>query len=98
MAARQAQVSGAVKVGIVVGRDGKVISATPISGDATLVQSAMDAVRQWRYQPTLVNGEPVEVESTVEVDYKLNPAPAAAKAVPCTPGSGRQPSAASASC
>lgn len=86
MAARQAQVSGAVKVGIVVGRDGKVISATPISGDATLVQSAMDAVRQWRYQPTLVNGEPVEVESTVEVDYKLNPAPAAAKAVPCTLG------------
>jgi TonB family protein len=86
MLARQTQISGVVKVGIVVGKDGKVLWATPISGDALLLQSAMDAVKQWRYQPTLANGEPVEVESTVEVDYKLNPAPAAAKPAPCTLG------------
>ena len=86
MASRQAQVSGAVRVGIVVGKDGKVLSTAPVSGDALLLQSAMDAVKQWRYQPTLVNGEPVEVESTVEVDYKLNPPPAAAKPVLCTLG------------
>jgi TonB family protein len=86
--ARQTQISGAVQMNIVVGKDGRVLSVTPVSGDALLLQSASDAVKQWRYQPTLVNGEPVEVETTVEVDYKLNAAPAApAKAVACTLGS-----------
>jgi protein TonB len=37
-----------------------------------LQQAAIDAVRQWRYKPYLLNGEPVEVETTIEVEFKLN--------------------------
>jgi protein TonB len=37
-----------------------------------LQQAALDAVRQWRYQPTLLNGEPVEVDTTIDVIFSLN--------------------------
>jgi periplasmic protein TonB len=40
-----------------------------VSGDALLAQAAMDAVKYWRYQPTLLNGEPVEVDTQVEVFF-----------------------------
>jgi protein TonB len=42
------------------------------SGHPLLVQAALDAVRQWRYQPTLLNGEPVEVDTTIDVVFSLN--------------------------
>jgi protein TonB len=43
-----------------------------VSGPPVLQQAAIDAVRQWRYKPYLLNGEPVEVETTIEVEFKLN--------------------------
>jgi len=43
-----------------------------ISGHPLLQQAALDAVRQWRYQPTLLNGEPVEVDTTIDVIFSLN--------------------------
>ena len=42
-----------------------------VSGHPLLVQSALDAVKQWRYQPTLLNGEPVEVDTTIDVIFSL---------------------------
>ena len=42
-----------------------------VSGPALLQQAALDAVRQWRYRPYLLNGEPVEVETTVNVEFSL---------------------------
>jgi TonB family protein len=87
MLARQTHISGEVQLRVLVAKDGTVKSVEPISGHPLLAQSAMDAVKQWRYQSTLVNGEPVEVETTVPVDYKLNEEPAAAaKPAPCTLG------------
>jgi len=84
MAARQANIQGIVRLRIIVNKDGTVQTLNPISGDSLLVQPSTDAVKQWRYAPTLVNGAPVEVESTVEVNYKLNPEPPAA--APCKLG------------
>jgi len=43
-----------------------------MDGDPLLVRSALDAVGQWRYQPTLLNGSPVEVETVITVVYTLN--------------------------
>jgi protein TonB len=43
-----------------------------VSGPPVLQQAAIDAVKQWRYRPYLLNGEPVEVETTIEVEFKLN--------------------------
>jgi len=42
-----------------------------MSGPPLLVQSALEAVRQWRYRPTRLNGEPVEVETTITVIFRL---------------------------
>jgi len=43
-----------------------------VSGDPMFLQSAIDAVRQWRYKPTLLNGQPVEVDTFITVIYTLN--------------------------
>jgi TonB family protein len=73
--ARQARIQGTVRLQIVVARDGTVQEVNVLSGHPLLVQAAIDAVRQWRYQPILLNGEPVEVLSTVDVVYTLSPPP-----------------------
>jgi TonB family protein len=87
MVARETNTSGEVQLRVLVAKDGAVKSVSLISGDPLLGQSAIEAVKQWRYQPTLVNGKPVEVETTVPVNYKLNaPLAAAAKPAPCTLG------------
>ncbi|MCX6619691.1 MAG: energy transducer TonB, partial [Acidobacteria bacterium] len=70
--AKQARVSGVVRLEGIIGRDGTVQQLRVISGHALLVKSAVDAVRQWLYRPTLLNGEPVEVISPIEVTFHLN--------------------------
>jgi protein TonB len=70
--ARQARVSGTVRFTAIIGRDGTIQNLTLLSGNPLLVQAATDAVRQWRYRPTLLNGEPVEVISPIEVVFILN--------------------------
>ncbi len=67
--ARQVQLSGIVKFNVIIDREGNVSNLTLISGHPLLVQSAMDAVRQYKYRPTLLNGQPVEVVSTVDVGF-----------------------------
>jgi protein TonB len=44
-----------------------------VSGSPFFVQAALDAVRQWRYRPTMLNGEPVEVDTTITVIFQLKP-------------------------
>jgi periplasmic protein TonB len=69
--ARQTRISGTVKLHAVIGKDGTVQSLTVESGHPLLVQAALDAVRQWRYQPTLLNGEPVDVDTEIDVIFSL---------------------------
>ncbi len=61
---------GAVVLQVVIDTEGKVEEATAVSGPSSLRESAVTAVRQWVYRPFLLNGEPVEVQSTVTVNFK----------------------------
>jgi protein TonB len=70
--ARQTRIQGTVRLHAIIGKDGAVKELTLESGHPLLVQAALDAVRQWRYQPTLLNGEPVEVDTTIDVIFTLN--------------------------
>lgn len=70
--ARQARIQGTVRLHAIIAKDGTVQQLEVLSGHPLLVQSALDAVRQWRYQPTLLNNEPVEVDTTIDVIFSLN--------------------------
>jgi TonB family protein len=70
--AKQAHVSGTVVLHCIIGKDGSVQALEYVSGPPLLMKSAMDAVRQWTYQPTLLNGEAVEVDTTVSVVFTLS--------------------------
>jgi protein TonB len=67
-----ARISGTVRLHAIIGKDGSVTQLEVINGHPLLVQSALDAVRQWRYRPTLLNSEPVEVDTTIDVIFSLN--------------------------
>jgi len=69
--AKQARIQGTVVMNATIARDGTVQNLTMVSGHPLLAQAAMDAVRQWVYQPTLLNGEPVGVETEIDVNYTL---------------------------
>ena len=70
--ARQIRHSGQVRLHALIAVDGTIASLEVMDGDPLLVRSALDAVGQWRYQPTLLNGSPVEVETVITVVYTLN--------------------------
>jgi TonB family protein len=76
--AKQARIQGTVVLTVIIGKDGKIQNVTVDSGHALLIQSALDAVRQWEYRPTLLNAEPVEVSTQVEINFTLaeDPPPA----------------------
>jgi protein TonB len=63
--------SGRVELRAVIATDGTIQSLQVVSGDPLFYQSAMDAVRQWRYRPTVLNGEPVEIDTFVSVIYNI---------------------------
>lgn len=69
--ARQTRISGTVRLHAIIGKNGAVEQLQVVSGHPLLVQSALDAVRQWRYQPTLLNGDPVEVDTEIDVVFSL---------------------------
>ena len=75
--AKTAHISGTVVLHCIIGQDGTVQNLQYISGPPLLMQSAMDAVRQWRYKPMMLNGEPVRVDTTVTVVFTLGGANAA---------------------
>jgi protein TonB len=69
--ARQARIQGSVVLHAIIDKDGKVAQLEVISGHPLLVQSALDAVKQWRYKPTQLNGDPVEVDTTITVTFTM---------------------------
>ena len=62
---------GTVELEAVIGKDGTIEELRVLSGHHLLVRAAVDAVRQWRYQPTLLNDQPIEVITEITVNFKL---------------------------
>jgi periplasmic protein TonB len=69
---RQIRRDGRVELRAIISTDGTIESLQVVSGDPGFYQSALQAVRQWRYKPTVLNGQPVEVETNITVIYKIN--------------------------
>ena len=70
--ARQTRIQGTVAVNVIVRKDGTVEVQNVGAGHPLLIQAAVDAVKQWRYEPTTVNGEPVDIETKIYVDFALS--------------------------
>ena len=69
--ARSARISGVVRLIGTIGEDGTIRNLQLVSGHPLLVRAAMEAVGQWIYKPTLLNGKPVEVIAPIEVTFSL---------------------------
>ncbi|MGH9775620.1 MAG: energy transducer TonB [Candidatus Acidiferrales bacterium] len=69
--ARNLRISGSVQLHAIIGKDGSVRSVEVVSGNPFLVGAALEAVRRWRYAPVLLDGEPVEVETSITVNFVL---------------------------
>src|SRR5215470_16973651 len=70
--AKQARIQGTVKLSAIIAKDGTIQQLEVISGHPLLVPAALEAVKQWVYQPTLLNGEPVEVITQIDVNFTLS--------------------------
>ena len=70
--AGRARIEGTVVLMAVIGKDGSVEDVRVESGLPLLAQAAIDAVKQWRYRPYLLNGEPVEVDSRITINFTLS--------------------------
>lgn len=69
--ARSARIQGQVVLQAVIGKDGTIQNLRAISGHPMLTPAAIDAVKQWRYKPYFLNGEPVEVDTQITVNFTL---------------------------
>ena len=69
--AKTAHVSGTIILHAIIGKDGGIRELQFVSGPPLLMKSAMDAVKEWRYKPTMLNGEAVEVDTTIDVVFSL---------------------------
>jgi periplasmic protein TonB len=69
--AKMARIQGTVRLEAVISKDGTIQDLKTVSGHPLLVKAALDAVQRWRYQPTLLNGEPVEVVTEIDVNFTL---------------------------
>ena len=69
--AKSARIQGTVRFNAIIGEDGTIKNLTLVSGHPLLVAAAQDAVKQWVYRPTLLNGEPVEVVTQIDVIFTL---------------------------
>jgi protein TonB len=70
--ARAARVQGAVELRAIISRAGTIENLVVVRGHPMLAAAALDAVRQWRYRPYLLNNEPIEVETDVTVNFLLS--------------------------
>jgi protein TonB len=70
--ARAARVQGDVVLSAVIDASGQITNLQLVSGHPMLVPAAFAAVKQWRYKPYLLNGQPVEVETTITVTFSLS--------------------------
>ncbi len=71
-AAKAARAQGTVRLQVMIGKNGTIEKLEFVSGPALLIQAAMDAVRQWEYRPALLDGAPVRVLTTVDVNFTLS--------------------------
>jgi protein TonB len=69
--ARQMRLQGTVELQANISQSGSISSVKQLSGDQVLGRAAIEAVRQWKYKPYYLNGEPVEVETQITVNFKL---------------------------
>ncbi len=70
--AKDAKISGIVSLAALIGVDGKMKQLAAVSGQPLLITAAMEAVKQWEYQPTFLNGKPVEVVTNINVNFTLS--------------------------
>jgi len=70
--AKSARIQGTVRFTAIIGKDGTIQNLQLVSGHPMLVQSATEAVKQWVYKPTLLNGEAVEVITQIDVNFTLS--------------------------
>jgi len=66
------RIAGRVQLQATISRNGTIENLRVVDGPALLQAAAVEAVKQWRYRPYLLNGEPVEVETTINVDFTMN--------------------------
>jgi TonB family protein len=69
--ARNRRMEGSVEVHATIGRTGQVTSVRPVSGPALLASAAMTAIREWRYEPTFIDGDPVETQAEITIVFRL---------------------------
>ena len=70
--AKQIQREGRVELRAIISTSGTIESLEVLSGDPLFIQSALAAVREWRYRPTILNGRPIEVDTHITVIYTLS--------------------------
>lgn len=70
--ARAQRIEGPVVLRVIVSKEGKITQLALVSGEPLLASAAIKAVKKWRYKPYLLNGQPVEVETTVQVNFTLS--------------------------
>ncbi len=69
--ARKRRIQGLVILKLVVSKEGDVTDATLISGPQDLAPAAIEAAKQWKYKPYILNGQPVEIEGVLEINFTL---------------------------
>lgn len=65
------RMEGSVQLQATIGKDGNISNLKIMSGDGILAHAAQDAVKQWKYKPYYLNGEPVEIQTQITVNFKL---------------------------
>jgi protein TonB len=70
--AKQARIQGVVVLQALIGKDGTITNLHVVSGHPMLTNAALEAVKEWKYKPYFLNGEPVEVETTINVNFSLS--------------------------
>jgi protein TonB len=70
--AKTARIQGSVILAVIIGKDGSVQGERLVSGHPSLAPAAMDAVKQWKYRPYVLNGTPVEVDTQITVNFTLS--------------------------
>jgi protein TonB len=65
------RIEGPVELTTTISKNGDISHVKVLSGDPQLTRAAVDAVKQWKYKPYLLNGEPVEIQTQITVNFKL---------------------------
>ena len=69
--AKEQRITGTVRLHVIIGTNGSVQEVTVMSGEPSLADAAVEAVRQWKYKVPTIHGEPVEIETVVDVNFSL---------------------------